>query len=71
MPRPRVAFLGVPGADHPVRSVCVAPDVYVVAIDTAVPGFDHAAGAEVMRLLIGDFEDVTLAGAFAEPGGRL
>lgn len=68
MSRPRIAFLGVPSSDHPIRSVCVAPGAYVVAVNTSIPGFDHAAGAEVMRLLIGDFEDVTIPGAFDRTG---
>jgi hypothetical protein len=66
--RPRVAFLAVPIAEYPIRPLRVEAGAYVVAVDTTVPGFDHAASAEIMRIIIGDFEDVTVPGAFDRTG---
>lgn len=60
-PLPRVAFVGVTGAQHPVQSACVAPGAYAVAVDTTA--ITRAGAIAVMEALIGPFEDVTLPGA--------
>ena len=62
-PLPTVAFMALRNAPYAVMPVQVADGLWMVGYNATDPDVDHTFAADVMRLMIGEFLDATIAAA--------